>query len=96
VALLARERGSGGVGADIDAAGIQNVGDHRGADIAEHDAGENLHAIGLQIAFRGRLGLTGLAAVVLDHHLRLRHAGLFQREMESVADIRPEIASRAG
>ena len=91
VAFLAGEIRRAGIRADIDAAGIEHIGDRRAGDIGEHDAGEQLDAVRLHQLVGDLLALTGLQPVVLDHQLDRNAAELaafhVDRELEGVADI---------
>jgi len=100
VASLAGKCRRSGVGADIDRAGIEDVGHGRARDIREHDAGEQLDILVLQQAIGDLLALPGLGAVVLDHDLN-RDAAQFaasdvNRELKAVADILAEVAAGTG
>lgn len=100
MAFLACKFGRGGVGADIDAAFVENIWQSRTGDIGEDHAGKEFYALFGQHGFGNLLGIARLEAVILDLE-RDRLASQFTAilincELETVPNVLPKITGRAG
>ena len=100
MALLASEVRGPGIRADIDAAGVEHVGDDRAGHVGEHDARQQLDLLALHELVGDLLALAGLQAVILNDELHGDAAELatllLDRELKCVANILSEIAAWAG
>jgi hypothetical protein len=98
VALLAGERRGRSVGADVDDPGFKRHR-HRGKhDVREHEAGEEVHLVELDVLLRDLAPDVGLELVVADQHFGRQSAELaavhLHGELEAVADVDAERGAR--